>query len=237
MHIAQPARRIRTDSGGMTSRLSWRAATIVLAVIALFGLSAAAFASTHAGLASGLFASDPHAAHTSPGDHTHAPVALTAPEQQLISSTTTALAAYADVSAAEAAGYRWIGDGTTGGHYRHYVQPSYLLDDDVLDSAHVESLVYQWEADGSQRLVSAMYILPPGDTIADAPAVGTWHVHTNLCWSRDGTIAGTNDSGACPAGSYNSVTPPMLHVWVVDNPLGPFAAIDENGEVSATHEH
>jgi hypothetical protein len=29
----------------------------------------------------------------------------------------------------------------------------------------------------------------------------------------------------------------MLHVWVVPNPDGPFAAVDENGIVSADHAH
>jgi len=224
----------------VASRLSWRTATIVLAVIAMLGLGAAAFASTHGGVATGLLAADGHSAHAG-GAHDGAAhgsaTPLTAPEQQLIAATTAALAPFADVTAAEAAGYRWIGDGTTGGQYRHYVQPSYLLDDDVLDAQHVESLVYETQPDGALRLVSGMYILPPGDTIADAPTVGTWHIHTNLCWGRDGTIAGTNDTGACPAGSFNTVTPPMLHVWVVDSPAGPFAAIDENGEVSATHDH
>ena len=44
-------------------RLSWRAATVAIATIALLGLGAAAYASGHGGLGSGLLAADPHAAH------------------------------------------------------------------------------------------------------------------------------------------------------------------------------
>ena len=31
-------------------------------------------------------------------------------------------------------------------------------------------------------------------------------------------------SGSCPRGSTNKTTPLMLHVWLIDNPDGPFAA-------------
>ena len=170
-------------------------------------------------------------------------ISVTPAEQQraddLVASTEVALAAYADVAAADAAGYRWIGDGQGDGEYRHYIEGDYLLDDTVLDPSHVESLVYRERADGSLELVSGMFILPPGSGLDDVPDVAgdltPWHEHTNLCWSGRGEIVGTNDSGSCPEGSYNFTTPPMLHVWVVDNRDGPFAAIDENGIVSATH--
>ena len=172
-------------------------------------------------------------------DDTAASEADRARAAAIVASTTAATAQFADVATAEAAGYRWIGDGLEGGQYRHYVQPEYLLDDLEMDPAHVESLVYRVGSDGALELASGMYILQPGTTVEDAPDVAgdltEWHIHTNLCWSRGG-IAGTNDSGTCPAGSINAVTPPMLHVWVIDNPDGPFAAIDENGIVSA-HAH
>jgi hypothetical protein len=143
------------------------------------------------------------------------------------------------VTAAEASGYRWIGD--DGGDYRHYVRGDYLLDDTELDPEHIESLVFRVRPDGRQELVSGMYILSPGTAPDEAPdvagALAPWHEHTNLCFDRTGSIAGTNDAGACPSGSFNVGTPPMLHVWVVDNPDGPFAAIDENGIVSLDHAH
>ena len=208
---------------------------LALALIALLALLAAlaiVFAVTRA-----------PAPQAAAAGHDHGTAPTTSTEQaqaaQLVAITAAGIGKYSDVATAEAAGYRWIGDGTTGGQYRHYVNGDYLLDDNVLDPDKVESLVYKAAASGALQLVSAMYILPPGMTLDEAPAVAggaaSWHIHTNLCWSTSGQIVGTNDSGSCPAASYNLPTPPMLHVWIVDNPLGPFAAIDENGEVSATH--
>ena len=38
-----------------------------------------------------------------------------------------------------------------------------------------------------KRLVAAMFMLNPGDTLADVPELGgkltQWHVHDNLCFS------------------------------------------------------
>jgi len=52
-----------------------------------------------------------------------------------------------------------------------------------------------------------------------------WHAHSNLCFNARTNIidAFTDAAGNCPAGSFNSGTPEMLHVWVVDNPNGPFS--------------
>ena len=77
------------------------------------------------------------------------------------------------------------------------------------------------------------------DSTPPAPglsALTSWHHHDNLCFDRvtgqivafahSGT-ADTNEkdkSGVCPRGSSNHSTPEMLHVWVVDNPSGPFDA-------------
>jgi hypothetical protein len=148
----------------------------------------------------------------------------------LIAGTKRELRRYADVAAAEAASYRWIGDGAGAGSYRHYVNAAALRDPVVLDPAHVESLVYRNEPGGGLTLVSAMYILPPGTTMAEVPDVAgelsRWHEHTDLCWRADGTIAGTVGPVGCPSGSTALGTPPMLHVWTVDNPAGPFAGID-----------
>jgi len=240
-------------------RLRLRWAAVALAAIAVAGAGVVAVGSAvrapgvsvtsehHHG--AGVQDSEPGEHGSGAADHNASghsgPIAVTASDADrakaaaIVASTTSATAEYSDVAVAEAAGYRWIGDGLEGGEYRHYVQPAYLLDDLELDPAHIESLVYRVGSDGALELASGMYILRPGTTVDDAPDVAgdltEWHIHTNLCWSRGG-IAGTNDSGACPAGSVNAVTPPMLHVWVIDNPDGPFAAIDENGIVSA-HAH
>ncbi len=151
--------------------------------------------------------------------------------QALIDTTRAGMAAFPDVGALTAAGYLSIGDGVTG--YEHFVNWAYLSDDAVLDPNRIESIVAQVGADGSRQIVSAMYILPLGQTMADVPDIAgpltTWHDHQDLCWSPDGKVVGRFRDGACqPAGTL-APTPPMLHVWMVENPCGPFAGIEGHG--------
>lgn len=151
----------------------------------------------------------------------------------VVAAMKEALVGYADVAAAESVGYFWIGDGGSAGEYRHYIQPGHLASEVILEPAEVESLVYQTNDDGTLTLVSGMFILPPGSTMAEVPDVAgdltVWHDHTDLCFARDGTIAATTSDGTCPDGSRALPTPPMLHVWVVDHPGGPFAGIEDHG--------
>ena len=65
-----------------------------------------------------------------------------------------------------------------------------------------------------------------------------WHVHSNLCWSLDGgglNVAGVTDAnGQCPPGSMlRPVNKPMIHVWIVPHPCGPFAAVEGLAEGQA----
>jgi hypothetical protein len=171
-----------------------------------------------------------HEGHALPDRLDHEPT----PEQRadaerLVAGTTDALAAYVDVNAAVAAGYRSIGDGRSG--YEHFVHAAHVLDDTVLDPSAPESLVYRLEADGAKTLTTAMYILPPGSTMDDVPDIAgnltVWHTHDNLCFAP-GThrLAGALVDGRCRPGGELRPTAPMLHVWIVDNPCGPFAGTD-----------
>ena len=92
--------------------------------------------------------------------------------------------------------------------------------------------------------MSGMYILNPGKTMANVPALAgpltTWHDHQNLCFSGT-TLVGLSVNGSCdPAqggpGGTLIPTPPMLHVWLVPHPCGPFAGIETHGGGCATHE-
>jgi hypothetical protein len=139
-----------------------------------------------------------------------------------------------------AAGYTSIGDGGAVGQYTHYINWAYVGDAYELDPSHIESVVTKMNADGTTRVVAAMYILSWGDTMADAPPLAgeltTWHDHDNLCFQGDAFVA-LADAGVCSTGTLRD-TPPMLHVWVEANPCGPFAAIDEHGEdCGASHTH
>jgi len=108
----------------------------------------------------------------------------------------------------------------------HYINPAYLAGTDTLNPERPESLVY---GNGTRGpiLLAAMYIAhrigQPGPDIGGPLTL--WHSHSNLCYSSRTNLidAFTDKDGNCPAGSFNSGTPEMLHVWVVDNPNGPFS--------------
>ena len=70
-----------------------------------------------------------------------------------------------------------------------------------------------------------------GKTMAQVPDLAgeltTWHYHDNLCF--EGTkLVGLASGGVCQRGTL-LVTPPMLHVWLVEHPCGPFAGIETHG--------
>jgi len=129
-----------------------------------------------------------------------------------------------------AAGYQSLGDGTQPGQYEHFVNWGYVGDAFELDAGHIESIVMKINADGTKRVVAAMYSLSWGKTLADAPDIAggltIWHDHDNMCFVGD-QFVGLTIAGVCPAGTLRD-TPPMLDVWIEDNPCGPFAIIDNS---------
>lgn len=160
---------------------------------------------------------------------------------ELLTTTRTALEAFPDEAAILAAGYTSIGDGRTVGRFEHFVNWSYLSDAKELDADAIESIVTQRQADGSKRVVSAMYILESGSTMEDVPDVAgelsVWHDHQNLCWDASGTrLAGVVVDGQCRPGGTLRPTPPMLHVWLESTPCGPFAGVEGHGG-SCAHAH
>ena len=163
------------------------------------------------------------------------------PEQEaratkLIQDSLTDLPKYADTAAAIADGYASIGDAGTGDE--HYIKPSLIEDNDFLDAAHPESLVYK--VDGDKRtLAGAMYIAsarPTDDpSLLDfAGPLMQWHNHGNLCWAigPDGKprVVGITDAdGNCANGVNTGGQNPMVHVWITPHPCGVFAALEGVG--------
>jgi hypothetical protein len=152
--------------------------------------------------------------------------------EKLLRETITDLPKYDDPGVAEIAGYRTIGDSLTGDE--HYVNWSYVNDGQILDAARPESLVYEMR-DGKKTLAAAMYMLPFGSRFSDVPNVGgkltQWHVHKNLCLTNDPVqkVLAAFSFGECPAGTEKAGDTPMLHVWIVPNKCGPFAALEGIG--------
>jgi hypothetical protein len=154
--------------------------------------------------------------------------------EKLLRTTIKDIPRFADPATAEAAGYRTIGDSITGDE--HYVNWSYVNDGNILDPNKPESLVYEMK-DNKKTLVAAMYMLPYGSSFADVPDVGgaltQWHVHRDLCLTDDpvqkfvSTL--TTTDGTCPPHTTKAGNTPMLHVWIVPNPCGPFAALEGVG--------
>jgi hypothetical protein len=153
----------------------------------------------------------------------------------LLASTIAVIPRYASPRQAYARGYRSIGD--TKSKDEHYVNWSYVDDGHILDAARPESIVYEHRG-GRQVAVAAMYSLPIGSTFADVPDVGgaltQWHVHRNLCLTNDPKqkiiLRFTARDGSCPPGTSQASNTPMLHVWTVPNPCGPFASLEFGGQ-------
>ena len=152
---------------------------------------------------------------------------------KLLVDTRAAVERYASLSAAVAVGY--VPMEPPNQEIVHYVNRAYMIDADVLDPQHVQSLIYFNGPHGAQ-LIGAMYIMP--NRAEDGPQIGgpltQWHQHSNICFdnvtgvavafAHSGAEDTTDKSGSCPRGSTNKTTPQMLHVWLVDNPDGPFAS-------------
>jgi hypothetical protein len=154
--------------------------------------------------------------------------------ESLVRRTIVDLRRFEYPSEALAAGYRSIGDAATGDE--HYINWADVNDGHILDPMRPESLVYEVR-EGRQQIAAAMYMLPFGSRFTDAPDVGgaltQWHVHQDLCLTNspdDKTLSGfVGVNGTCPAGSSKAGNTPMLHVWVVPNPCGPFASLEGVG--------
>lgn len=152
---------------------------------------------------------------------------------QLIDATRASVAKFKDERLAVEAGYEPMEP--EGLPIMHFVNRAYFTQADILNPAHVQSLIYYNSSKGPV-LIGAMYIMPklglPGPEIGGSLTV--WHRHDNLCFDRttgvivafahDGSSDSSGKSGTCPAGSSNRTTPEMLHVWLIDNPGGPFGS-------------
>jgi hypothetical protein len=141
---------------------------------------------------------------------------------ELAGSTRTALRRYTDIHAALAAGYRPTLIRT--GYSVHLENRAFGRDGRTLDPDRPETLMYAI-ADGRATLLSAVYTMPRAGQAGPAPGgpLTRWHSH-NACVSLLPPGFSVVDAyGGCPAFSVQVTIPVMMHVWVVDNPGGPYA--------------
>jgi len=167
--------------------------------------------------------------------HAHAgavlqPVASTAtPEERaaaarLLADTKASLARYQDPAAAVAAGYKPgpVSDADPLLHFQNQANSRALLDPN-----RPQALVYARTAVGL-KLVGAMFQMPRVGQWGPDPGgpLTQWHQHEGICFSPLGfEFSFETPFWTCPVGSGSITTPPMLHVWIIDNgKSGPFAA-------------
>jgi len=147
--------------------------------------------------------------------------------ENLIAITLLRLPQFSDASRVTDKGFRSIGDGLTG--FEHYINVANMTDDRILDPDHPESLVYDTTVT-PKRLVSAMFMMNPGDTLDDVPELGgkltQWHIHDNLCFTNGRVTGLINPGDPCPPPSTLGAAVPMIHVWIVSHRCGPFSALD-----------
>jgi acetyl esterase/lipase len=190
--------------------------------------------------------------HGHPGDpnHPHPPAdpnafpsnwtkAQVAFAKNLIAATERSLPKYRNPGVLPLVGYVWILDGTGVNRYQHWININRITDTHILDSQSPEALVFR-NAPTGPVLEAAMYILPVGYTLDTVPRdiefLPGWHVHDNLCFDGNFRVVALAENGTCARGIL-FITPPMVHVWLVDTRCGRFAGVDEHGLQCTPHEH
>ena len=148
----------------------------------------------------------------------------------LYRETKAAIAPYEDWHRAWAAGYR------PGGPDRqpatHWMNQRYVDAGYVMDPQHPQGLVYANSKHGPV-LLGAMFEMKKIGQFGPDPGgpLTAWHQHENICFTPFGfEFSLLTPTATCPIGAISISVPPMLHVWIVDNPSGPFA-IDIDPEV------
>jgi len=85
-------------------------------------------------------------------------------------------------------------------------------------------------------LLGAMFQMPRLNEFGPDPGgpLTAWHQHENICFTPFGfEFSLMTPFAICPLGAIDISAPPMLHVWIVDNPTGPFAVDIDDKLVAA----
>jgi hypothetical protein len=165
---------------------------------------------------------------TPPGATTPPTTEQQAAAGQLVSDTKSGIARLADYNTAVTEGYKQItpyvlGQGASKYGPAHFYNAAYDKDGQLLDPSKPEALVYFKMPGGKMILLGAMFLAPIGQGPTPGGALTTWHTHDNLCAGING-ITLKNQQGECPTGAKAlTEKEEMMHVWIFDNPDGPFA--------------
>jgi hypothetical protein len=147
----------------------------------------------------------------------------TAAAAQLYADTKAAILPYEDWHQAWAAGYR--PGGPANMPTTHWMNERYVKAGYVMDPHRPQGLVYANTPHGP-LLLGAMFQMPHLNQFGPDPGgpLTAWHQHENICFTPFGfEFSLMTPFATCPLGAIDLSAPPMLHVWIVDNPGGPFA--------------
>lgn len=171
-----------------------RCTAAVVIIVVLPGLSVV----THAAAAPGQMGQGHSGSHT-------ATDAQATPEERaaaarLYEDVKAGIARFADIRAAQAAGFEQNAPFRFGdwgpAHFRHRAN---RMDDRLLDATRPEGLVYFRSQDGRTVLLGAVFTAPRGQGPRPGGPITEWHFHN-------------------PDGQGE-----MMHVWTFGHPDGPFA--------------
>ena len=148
--------------------------------------------------------------------------------KQLYDQTVVAIAPYGDWHKAWDAGFRPGGSQSLPS--THWMNQRNVDAAYVMDSKHPQGLVYANSKHGPV-LLGAMFQMKNIGNFGPDPGgpLTAWHQHENICFTPFGfEFSLMTPTATCPLGAIDITASPMLHVWIVDNPGGPFAVdIDE----------
>jgi hypothetical protein len=176
----------------------------------------------------------PDAQHAHAGALLQSTNALATPEQvaaatRLYADTKAAILPYQDWHQAWAAGFRPGGGANLGS--THWMNQANVDAGYVMDPHRPQGLVYANSKHGPV-LLGAMFQMKHIGQFGPDPGgpLTAWHQHENICFSPLGLeFSFMTPFATCPLGAIDISASPMLHVWIVDNPGGPFAVdIDDS---------
>ena len=152
---------------------------------------------------------------------------------RLYAETKAAIAPYEDWRRALAAGYR--PGGSTSLPSTHWMNQGYVDAGYVMDPRRPQGLVYANTRHGPV-LLGAMFQMKSLNRFGPDPGgpMTAWHQHENICFTPFGfEFSLMSPFATCPIGAVDISAPPMLHVWIVDNPRGGPFAVDIDPSVVA----
>jgi hypothetical protein len=176
----------------------------------------------------------PDALHAHIGAVLQPVAAVATPEQraaaeQLLAKTRAEIARYQDPAVAKAAGFE-PPPLTNADALLHFTNKG--NEAAILDPSRPQAVVYARTKHGL-LLIGAMYQMPRLGQWGPAPGgpLTQWHQHEGICFSLLGfEFSLETPFRSCPLGTFSVLVPPMLHVWIIDNPKGgPFAADLDKG--------